>query len=168
MSPNDPLGIADAFPDTPGPTTIYRLDKLESFDRDRFSRRPLTVRLLAENLARNFVRAGSPRKLLNALVRGEPLAGLGDLPFFPGRVLLQDFTGVPVLVDLTALRSAAVQRGLAPERVNPIVPVDLVVDHSVQVDSYGSPGSIKINLDREYDRNSERYVLLRWAQQAYA
>jgi aconitate hydratase A / 2-methylisocitrate dehydratase len=168
MSHHDPLGIADPFPDSPTPATIYRLDKLENFDRERFSRRPLTIRLLAENLARNFARAKSPKKLLNALVRGEPLAGLGDVPFFPGRVLLQDFTGVPVLVDLTALRSAAVARGLPPERVNPTVPVDLVVDHSVQVDSYGTTGSLKINLDREYERNGERYVLLRWAKQAYA
>jgi aconitate hydratase len=168
MSHHDPLGIADTFPDTPAPATIYRLDKLEAFDRDRFSRRPLTIRLLAENLARNFARAGSPTKLLRALVRGEPLVGLGDVPFFPARVLLQDFTGVPVLVDLTALRSAAVARGLDPERVNPTVPVDLVVDHSFQVDSYGSAGSLTINLDREYERNAERYVLLRWAKQAYA
>ncbi|HEY6238729.1 MAG TPA: aconitase family protein, partial [Thermoplasmata archaeon] len=167
MNDRDPLGIADAFPDTPGPATIYRLDRLESFDRDRFARRPLTIRILAENLARNFVRARSPRRLLTALVRGEPLACVGDIPFFPGRVLLQDFTGVPVLVDLTALRSAAVERGLPADRVNPVVPVDLVVDHSVQVDSYGSPRSILVNLDREYERNSERYVLLRWAKQAY-
>jgi aconitate hydratase len=167
MSHHDPLGIAETFPDHPGPATIYRLDKLASFDRERFQRRPLTIRLLAENLARNFERANSPHKLLDALVRGEPLAGLGDVPFYPGRVLLQDFTGVPVLVDLTALRSAAVARGLPPERVNPVVPVDLVVDHSVQVDSYGSMGSLKINLDREYQRNAERYVMLRWAREAY-
>ena len=168
MNPLDPLGIADEFPDTPGPARIFRLDRLDSFDRARFSRRPLTTRILAENLARNFARAKSPRRLLDALVRGEPLAGLGDIPFFPGRVLLQDFTGVPVLVDLTALRSAAVARGLPADRVNPVVPVDLVVDHSVQVDSYGSARSMGINLDHEYQRNSERYVLLRWAKQAYA
>ena len=91
----------------------------------------------------------------------------GRVPDHPERVLLQDFTGVPVLVDLATLRSAAVARGIPPQRVNPAVRVDLIVDHSVQVDSYGSPRSYLINLDREDERNHERYRFLQWAKTAY-
>ncbi len=164
MNPRDPLGLAEPFD---GGARIFRIDRVPGFDPSRFSRRPLTARILAENLARNFDPARTPPRLLTALVRGEELGEGAELPFFPGRVLLQDFTGVPVIVDLTALRTAATRRGLPADRINPVVPVDLIVDHSVQVDSFGSPRSLVINLDREYERNSERYLLLRWAQQAY-
>ncbi len=164
MNPRDPLSLSEPFD---GGARIYRIDKIPGFDAARFARRPLTVRILVENLARNFDPARTPPRLLTALANGEPLEEGAELPFFPGRVLLQDFTGVPVIVDLTALRTAATQRGLPAERVNPVVPVDLIIDHSVQVDSFGSPRSLLINLDREYERNSERYLLLRWAQQAY-
>src|SRR4029077_2572079 len=85
-----------------------------------------------------------------------------EIPFYPGRVLLQDFTGVPVLVDLSAMRTATAAHGRDPKRINPVVPVDLIIDHSVQVDSFGSSRSLGINLDREYERNAERYDLLRW------
>ncbi len=105
--------------------------------------------------------------MLRALAHGEHRQWKGEFPFRPERILLQDFTGVPVLVDLTALRSAALRGKLDPTLVNPDIPVDLVVDHSVQVDSYGKPGSLLINLDHEYQRNSERYVLLRWARTAF-
>ncbi len=167
MNPPDPLGLAEPFPDPVGPSTIYRLARLPGYDAKRFARLPLTLRLLAENWARHFDPQRDKVGELTALVRGELRASEFELPFHPGRVLLQDFTGVPVLVDLTALRSAAVARGLAPTRINPKVPVDLIVDHSVQVDSFGSPRSLLVNLDREYERNSERYGLLRWAQRAY-
>jgi aconitate hydratase len=164
MKSPDPLGLADAFD---GDARIYRIDRIPGFDPGLYARRPLTTRILLENLIRNFDPARTDRKLVTALVRGDTLEAGTELPFYPGRVLLQDFTGVPVVVDLTALRSAATRRGLPADRVNPVVPVDLIIDHSVQVDSFGSPRSLAINLDREYERNSERYLLLRWAQQAY-
>jgi aconitate hydratase len=164
MNPRDPLGLTDTFD---GGGHVFRVDRIPGFDAARYARRPLTVRVLLENMARNFDPARTDSRLLTAVAHGEKLQDGTEIPFFPGRVLLQDFTGVPVIVDLTALRTAAVRGGLAPERVNPVVPVDLIIDHSVQVDSFGSPRSLLINLDREYDRNSERYRFLRWSQQAY-
>src|SRR5467141_1942928 len=134
MNPRDPLGLAESVPDGEGPAEVYRLDRVPGFDAARFDRRPLTVKILAENLARHLDPEGRLAPVLTALVRGEPLPPGTEIPFYPGRVLLQDFTGVPVMVDLTALRSAAVARGLPPGRVNPLIPVDLIVDHSVQVD----------------------------------
>jgi len=167
MKPSDPLGLVEPFPDAAGPAHLFRLSRIEGFDPARFVRLPLTLRLLAENLARHFDPQQVEAKDLKALVRGDLAASDFDFPFYPSRVLLQDFTGVPVLVDLAALRSAAVRRGLPAERVNPVIPVDLIADHSVQVDSYGSPRSLTVNLDREYDRNHERYALLRWAGESY-
>jgi aconitate hydratase len=85
----------------------------------------------------------------------------------PGRVLMQDFTGVPAVVDLAAMRSAVERAGGDPDRVNPLVPVDLIIDHSVQVDLFRTPEAYEANIDLEYRRNGERYALLRWAQQAF-
>ena len=167
MNAFDPLGLAAPFDDSPSPGTIHRMDRLPGFDAARFVQLPLTARIIAENWARRFDTKLSAAKDLTAFVRGDLHTTDLEIPFYPGRVLLQDFTGVPVIVDLTALRTAAVARGLPASRVNPGVPVDLIVDHSVQVDSFGSPRSIALNLDHEYERNSERYGLLRWAQRAY-
>src|SRR5579859_166328 len=167
MNADDPLRLAAPFDDSPSAGTIHRLDRIEGFDRALFARLPLTLRIIAENWARRFDPKLSDAKDLTAFVRGDRRSADLEIPFYPGRVLLQDFTGVPVIVDLTALRTAAVATGLPPSRINPGVPVDLIVDHSVQVDSFGSSRSITLNLDREYERNSERYGLLRWAQRAY-
>ncbi len=142
-------------------------DRLPGVDPARYARRPRTVRILLENVVRHFDPARTDLATVVALANGAPTPEEAELAFYPERILLQDFTGVPVLVDLTVLRDAAVARGLPPERVNPVVPVDLVVDHSVQVDSFGSPRSMTINLDREYERNGERYRFLRWAKGAY-
>ena len=89
------------------------------------------------------------------------------MPFFPARVLLQDFTGVPAVVDLAAMRAAMARAGRDPARVDPLVPCDLVIDHSVQVDEAGSLQAYAHNIEREYERNGERYLLLRWAQGAF-
>jgi aconitate hydratase len=164
MNRRDPLSLAEPFD---GGARVFRVDRIPGFDPALYARRPLTIRILLENLARNFDPSRTDPRMLTALARGDRMDDGWELPFFPGRVLLQDFTGVPVIVDLAALRTAATRRGLPAERVNPVVPVDLIIDHSVQVDSYGSPRSLLINLDREYDRNSERYRFLRWSQQAY-
>ena len=90
-----------------------------------------------------------------------------EIPFMPARVILQDFTGVPAVVDLAVMRDAMADLGGDPARVNPLVPADLVIDHSVQVDQYGTPAAFLFNVSREYDRNAERYQLLRWAQTAF-
>ncbi|MGA7923190.1 MAG: aconitate hydratase AcnA [Thermoplasmata archaeon] len=148
-------------------STFYPVDAIPRVDRSKLSQQPLTTRILLENVLRHFDPSRTSIDEVRRLAEGRPDKSERDLPFFPSRVLLQDFTGVPVLVDLTAVRSAAAQRGVDAAGVNPRIPVDLIVDHSVQVDSFGQRNSILINLDHEYDRNSERYALLRWGQGAY-
>ena len=131
---------------------------------------PYTVKVLLENALRH---AAGPDGLVSAddvraLASWDPSAsGEFELPFMPGRVILQDFTGVPCVVDLAAMRDAVAEMGGDPSRINPLVPADLVIDHSVQVDQYGSEAAFLINVEREYERNGERYALLRWAQQAF-
>ncbi len=142
-------------------------EHLPGVDPARYARRPRTVRILLENVIRHFDPARAELATIVAVANGRPTPDEAELAFYPERILLQDFTGVPVLVDLTVLRDAAVARGIPPERVNPVVPVDLIVDHSVQVDSFGSARSLTINLDHEYERNGERYRFLRWAKGAY-
>ncbi|MHB8352242.1 MAG: aconitate hydratase AcnA [Thermoplasmata archaeon] len=167
MAPSDPLGVTDRLVVGPESYTIYCPDRIPGVDQEKLATRPGTIRIILENLLRNFPRGLVSVDTIRAVAEGQPIPGDGELPFFPYRVLLQDFTGVPVLVDLTTLRSAGQAGSLPPERINPSVPVDLVVDHSVQVDSFGTPDSLRINLDREYARNSERYGLLRWARTAF-
>ncbi|MBP6813547.1 MAG: aconitate hydratase AcnA [Burkholderiaceae bacterium] len=130
------------------------------------ARLPHTVKILLENIAR---RAGG-RDVSQADVRSLarwPDGADASLAFMPARVLMQDFTGVPAVVDLAAMRSAVARAGGDPKGVNPFVPVDLVIDHSVQVDRFGSPDAYAANLKWEYKRNRERYALLNWAQQAF-
>jgi len=167
MSLPDPLGAAETVRLGDEPATIYRAERVAGVDPARLARRPRTVRILLENIVRHFDPAKSRVDDLRALANGAPLAEGAEFAYFPERVLLQDFTGIPVVVDLSTLRDAGAAHGIAPGRIAPVVPVDLIVDHSVQVDSYGSPRSIVINLDREYERNGERYRFLRWARDAY-
>ncbi len=167
MTPHDPLGAAVSTPLGSSEGWTYRPDHLEGVDAARYARRPRTVKVLLENMVRHFDPTRSERSPLVALANGTPVPEDTEFAFYPERVLLQDFTGVPVIVDLSILRDAAAARGLPSERVNPVVPVDLIVDHSVQVDSFGTPRSIVINLDREYERNHERYRFLRWTKDAF-
>ncbi len=160
-SVTEPLATGD------GRSVLYALDRIPGVDAARLARRPRTVRVLLENAVRHADGAAPFPATLLAFAHGDPLPDGAEVPFHPERILLQDFTGVPALVDLTGLRSAAQRRGVDALAVNPRVPVDLVVDHSVQVDSFGTPRSIGINLDREYERNGERYGLLRWAREAF-
>ena len=90
-----------------------------------------------------------------------------EIPYKPSRVVLQDFTGVPAVVDLAAMRSAMARLGGDPNKINPLIPVDLVIDHSVQVDRFGSLGALEHNVEREFQRNRERYEFLRWGQKAF-
>ncbi|HAR03659.1 MAG TPA: aconitate hydratase, partial [Chloroflexi bacterium] len=134
---------------------------------------PFVLKILIEGAARKagngFVREEDIHAYL-AWKPGAAAASSGDereLPFSPARVVLQDFTGVPAVVDLAALRDAARELGIDPERINPQVPADLVIDHSVQVDRWATPEALEQNVTREYERNAERYQLLRWAQGAF-
>jgi aconitate hydratase A / 2-methylisocitrate dehydratase len=167
MTPTDPLGIAEEARLGDESLTVFRLDRLRGVDAARLARQPRTTRVLLENVVRHFRPGVTDLDAVGRLLLGEKVAGTTELPFHPERILLQDFTGVPVLVDLATLRDAAASRGVEPGRIDPVVPVDLIVDHSVQVDSFGSARSFGINLDREYERNSERYRFLRWAKGAF-
>src|SRR5215472_10754737 len=128
---------------------------------------PMTVKVLLEGLIR-FVEAGATEESnIAALANWPEPARDAELPFLPARVLMQDFTGVPAVVDLAAMRSAMQRAGKDAGKVDPLVPVDLIIDHSVQVDSFGFRDSYTRNIEKEIERNRERYALLRWAQQAF-
>jgi aconitate hydratase len=168
MSLPDPFRVTATATLGRSSARVYHVDRLPGVDPARWARRPRTTRVILENVVRHFDPGRADLAPIVALANGESVAETAEFRYFPERILLQDFTGVPVIVDLATLRSAAVARGLPPERVNPLVPVDLIVDHSVQVDSYGSPRSLLINLDKEYERNHERYRFLQWAKGAYS
>ncbi|HEX2194127.1 MAG TPA: aconitate hydratase [Candidatus Limnocylindria bacterium] len=145
----------------------YRLDAAGAGD---VARLPYTVKVLLENMLRHADISGGLVSAddVRALATWDPSApGEYELPFMPARVILQDFTGVPCVVDLAAMRDAVAEMGGDPSRINPLVPADLVIDHSVQVDQFGTDAAFLINVEREYERNGERYALLRWAQQAF-
>jgi aconitate hydratase len=167
MNAPDPLGVAESTRLGSDSALVFHADRVKGVDPARYARRPRTIRVLLENIVRHYDPLRADLMAIVTLANGGPLSDETEFPYYPERILLQDFTGVPVIVDLSVLRSAAVARGIPSERVNPVVPVDLIVDHSVQVDSFGSPRSLTINLDREYERNHERYQFLRWAKSAY-
>ena len=146
--------------------TYYRLDRAGMADLGRV---PLTVKILLENVLRNAGRGVVGEDEVRALSAWRPAQPAeAEIPFLPARVLLQDFTGVPAVVDLAAMRDAMADMGGDAALINPLVPADLVIDHSVQVDRYRTPDAFAFNVDREYERNGERYALLRWAQTAFA
>jgi aconitate hydratase len=150
-----------------GHPAYYRLDALEPHGYER-ARCPVTVKILIENVLRHAGGGIVTRDDVLALAAWRPGSRPDiDMPFMPARVLLQDFTGVPAVVDLAAMRDAMVALGSDPARVNPLVPADLVIDHSVQVDRAGDTSAFAFNVEREYERNGERYRLLRWAQGAF-
>jgi aconitate hydratase len=163
----DPLGVTETARLGTESATLYRPVRLPGVDAGALSRRPRTVRVMLENIVRHFDPKRSDLKDVVALANGSGGSDPVEFAYYPERVLLQDFTGVPVVVDLSTLRSAAARGGMDASRINPVVPVDLVIDHSVQVDSFGSPRSLLTNLDREYERNHERYAFLRWTKAAY-
>ncbi|HET9959132.1 MAG TPA: aconitate hydratase AcnA [Polyangiaceae bacterium] len=148
--------------------TFFSLPKLgEALGLD-VSKLPFSLRILLENLLRCEDGKAVEKKDVEALAKWDPKATPDtEIAFHPARVVLQDFTGVPAVVDLAAMRDAMQAMGGDPNKINPLFPSELVIDHSVQVDAYGSPEAIQINTKNEYERNQERYVLLRWAQKAF-
>jgi aconitate hydratase len=161
---SDPFGARG--PLGPGLPDIYRLQALR--DHSDLDRVPITVRILLENALRHAGHGPVHEGDVLTLAAWRPgEAAEAEVPFMPARVILQDFTGVPAVVDLAAMRDAMAALGGDPSRVNPLVPADLVIDHSVQVDAFGTPAAFHLNVDREYERNGERYQLLRWAQTAF-
>ncbi len=146
----------------------YSLPRLETIGMGSISRLPVSVRILLESVLRHADGRRIREEDVEALARWQPgAARTAEVPFIVGRVLLQDFTGVPLLVDLAAMRSAIARRGLDVERVQPSVPVDLVIDHSVQVDYFGRADALSLNTEMEFRRNSERYRFLKWGTQAF-
>ena len=147
----------------------HRLKALEEAGLGELSRLPYSIRVLLETLLRQVDGVVVTREDVERLAAWDPSgAAQFDVPFKPARVVLQDFTGVPAVVDLAAMRSAMDRAGGDPKRVNPLIPVDLVIDHSVQVDEFGTREALRINAEREFERNRERYELLKWAQEAFS
>ena len=150
------------------PYIIFRLDPLAKLPGAAIDRLPFTLKILLENLARNEDGAFVKREDVEALAKWDATRGAQkEIAFRPARVLLQDFTGVPAVVDLAAMRDALAQLGGDPRKINPLQPADLVIDHSVQVDEYGTEAAFLINTTREFERNEERYAFLRWGQSAF-
>ena len=146
----------------------YQLKALEEAGLGKVSRLPFSIRVLLESVLRQHDGHQIKDSHVEELAKwGTKASGGGDVPFKPSRVILQDFTGVPAVVDLASLRKAMVDVGGEPNKINPEVPVDLVIDHSVQVDQYGTANALKANMDLEFERNGERYEFLNWAQKAF-
>ncbi|MGD9133801.1 MAG: aconitate hydratase AcnA [Desulfobacterales bacterium] len=151
-----------------GKYQFFDITGLEKSGIADINRLPYSIKILVENLL---------RKLDGRVVRAEDLKNIArwqkryeappEIPYHPARVLMQDFTGVPAVVDLAAMRDAVKDLGGDPQKINPLVPVDLIVDHSVQVDYYGTPDALTQNVAKEYERNAERYALLKWAQKSF-
>jgi aconitate hydratase len=148
--------------------TFYSLPQLERAGVGPVSRLPVSIRLVLESVLRNCDGKRVTEQNVRALANWNPAARrTEEIPFVVARIVLQDFTGVPLLVDLAAMRSAVAQLGKDPKVIEPLVPVDLVVDHSVQVDYFGTPAAMQQNLEMEFRRNRERYQFLKWGMQAF-
>ncbi|CAN5611905.1 aconitate hydratase AcnA [soil metagenome] len=166
MSENDSFNTQAKLDTDSGEVQIHSLKKLdEQVSGDIFSL-PFSVRVLLESLLRNSGGKFVDDDTVEMLSNWPDTVG-GELPFLPARVVMQDFTGVPAVVDLAAMRSAMDKLGGDPAKIKPLVPSDLVIDHSVQVDMYGNERALQFNAEREFERNKERYEFLKWGQQAF-
>src|SRR5687768_13233216 len=150
--------------------TLYSLPQLEAGGIGKVSRLPISIRIVLESVLRNF---DDGRKISEANIRAlTSWAAVSDrseeIPFVVARVILQDFTGVPLLVDLAAMRSAVQRLGKDPAVIEPLVPVALVVDHSVQVDYWSTPDALRLNMEVEFRRNRARYEFLKWGTHAFS
>ncbi len=164
----DPFGARATLQTKAGNVTLYRLDKLTADGIGHVDKLPFSIRILLENVLRHAGRGIVGPDDVRALAAWEAKeVAQRELPYTPARVILQDFTGVPAVVDLAAMRSAMVRLGGDPKKINPLVPVDLVIDHSVQVDKFGSADALGANEDIEFTRNRERYEFLRWGKSAF-
>ena len=164
----DPFAARDSFETGSGKAGIYRLSKLEDAGLGNIAALPYSIRVLLESLLRNCDGYEVAEDDVKALARWNAARPEQvEIPFKPARVVLQDFTGVPCVVDLAAMRAAMKRLGGDPKKINPLVPVDLVIDHSVQVDYFNSPDALELNIDMEFARNRERYEFLRWGQEAF-
>src|ERR1700755_393778 len=147
---------------------FFSLPTLEEQDIGKISRLPVSIRIVLESVLRNCDGKKVRRKDVESLAKWNAKSPANEeISFVVARIVLQDFTGVPLIVDLAAMRSAVARLGRDPKIIEPLVPVDLVVDHSVQVDFFRSGQALQLNLAPEFKRNRERYMLLKWGQQAF-
>ncbi|MEZ4587890.1 MAG: aconitase family protein [Gemmatimonadales bacterium] len=144
----------------------FRLEPVANALGVSLDRLPFSIRVLLENALRHTGRGPVSEEQVAQLAKWDGSPGAGEIPFMPARVVLQDFPGVPCVVDLAAMRDAMARMGGDPQHINPVVPCDLVIDHSVQVDHYGTPEAFRQNVALEFERNSERYQLLKFAQRS--
>ncbi len=167
-SNTDFFGARDTFDTGSGKVAIYRLSQLEKKGIAKIDRLPFSIKVLLESVLRSYdghiVTEDDVKTLANYNAKSPAQV---EVPLHLARVIMQDFTGVPAIVDLAAMRSAAQRLGGDPAKINPLIPVDLVIDHSVQVDYYGQANALRLNADIEFERNRERYEFLRWGQQAF-
>ena len=165
MTTHDPFNARTTLKTATGDRTYYRLDALKSLGP--IERLPYSIRVLLEACLRNCDGRIVTKEHVQKICNYDPAkVAEEEIPFMPGRVVLQDFTGVPCVVDLAAMRDAMKRLGGDPKKVNPLVPCDLVIDHSVQVDAFASGMALTINGELEFDRNKERYEFLKWGQKA--
>ncbi|MFD2682313.1 aconitate hydratase AcnA [Bacillus seohaeanensis] len=168
MAKNDVFNARSSFELEGKRYNFYRLKALEEAGVAKVSRLPYSVKVLLESVLRQFDgRVINKDHVENLAKWGSKEVKDAEVPFKPSRVILQDFTGVPAVVDLASLRKAMADMGGDPDKINPEIPVDLVIDHSVQVDKYGTNDALKANMDLEFERNAERYQFLSWAQKAF-
>ena len=161
----DPFNVKSSIATAKGEFNYFSLSKLFGQGIGRGDKLPVSIRVLLENVLRNMDGKSMTEQDVKNLANWDPKTYKPvEVNFLPARVVLQDFTGVPAVVDLAALRSAMQRMGGDPAKINPIVPVDLVIDHSVQVDVFGRLDAISLNSKLEFERNAERYEFLHWGQ----
>ena len=147
---------------------IYRLDRLEKDGMTRIDRLPYSIRILLEAALRQCNGKEISKNDVDQIARWKPVDVRPGIPFLPARVIMQDFTGIPAVVDLAAMRTAMARLGCDPKSINPLVPVDLVIDHSVQVDFFANADALQRNTEMEFQRNHERYAFLKWGQDFFS
>ncbi|GMA49685.1 aconitate hydratase [Alicyclobacillus contaminans] len=164
----DPFGVRAALSVGGKSYTYYDIAALEEKGVGPVSRLPFSIKILLEAVVRQLDNKAIFEQHIRDLANWNAAAPApNEVPFKPARILLQDFTGVPAVVDLAAMRAAMQRAGGNPKRINPLIPVDLVIDHSVQVDAFASKEALEFNIQKEFERNEERYKFLRWAQKAF-
>jgi aconitate hydratase len=168
MNTNNPFGSEAKLSSAAGDVKIYRVNKLAEAGVARLEKLPFSIKVLLESALRNMDNFAVTEADVTGIAKWNAKAvSAVELPFKPARVILQDFTGVPCVVDLAAMRAAMKRIGGDPQKINPLIPVDLVIDHSVQVDEYGSQVALFQNGEKEFERNRERYEFLKWGQKAF-
>src|SRR6476469_6570578 len=151
-----------------GKGKFYSLPQLGDALKVKIQRLPVSIRLVLESVLRNYDGKKISEEHIEQLANWKPTADrVDEIPFVVARVVLQDFTGVPLLADLASMRNVAEAMGKNPKTIEPLVPVDLVVDHSVMVDHYGKKNSLDLNMKLEFQRNNERYEFMKWGMQAF-